>query len=344
MSCCHYTSKVIGALGGRKEIAPYISKASEEGVIFEQIFASGDRTDKGIISVLSGYPAQPRTSIVKFPAKSQTLPNWPREMKELGYQTSFIYGGDPKFANIESYLFMSGFNQITQEENFDSSIPRNKWGVQDGDLYKRLLEELDTAQKPFFKVALTLSSHEPFDVPFGNMPKDASAEELFLNSCRYTDQVTGSFLQSAKEKSWWDNTLIIVTADHGHAYPGKREEMNKERFSIPLIWLGGALKDEYKGKRFSKVGSQTDIVNTLLNQVSSYDSTFRFSRDLLAESTPSFAVFTYNNGYGFVSKQADFIWDFDFKRYVVRPSGADQQSEETGRFFMQVLFNDYNAR
>ena len=339
-----YTSKVIGALGGRPEIAPNLSSLIQEGLIFDQVYASGDRTDKGIISILSGYPAQPRTSIVKFPSKSQTLPNWPAKMADLGYRTSFTYGGDPKFANIESYLYISRFQSITQEKNFPREEKRNKWGVHDEGLYRQLLQELDTASAPFFKVALTLSSHEPFDVPSKKLSQGSSPEELFLNSCRYTDSVTGAFLKSAQQKSWWKNTLVVITADHGHAYPGKREEMNKERFLIPLVWMGGALRDEYKGQRISVTGSQTDLANTLLHQLQAYDDQFRFSRDLLAPNPTSFAVFTFNNGYGVVTPHSDFIWDFEFKRHLIYNGPVHPEAEETGRAFMQVLFNDYNER
>lgn len=339
-----YTAKVIETFGGREDIGKELSLFSRQGIIFDQIYSSGDRTDKGIVSILSGYPAQPRTSIVKFTSKSQSLPGWPRAMEQLGYTTSFMYGGDPRFANIESYLIMNGFSNITDEADFDYKILRNKWGVHDGELYNLLLKELDTAQGPFFKTVLTLSSHEPFDVPFKKLPSGSSDEERFLNSCRYTDSVTGIFLRNAMQKSWWKNTLVIITADHGHAYPGKRELMNKERFRIPVIWLGGAVNPELGGTRISTIGSQTDLVNTVLHQLGPYNPAFKFSRDLLSDKVSSFAVFTYNNGYGYISAQTDFIMDFEFKRYLNYTGRKDSVAEENGKAFIQVLFNDYNAR
>ncbi|MFM7328303.1 MAG: LTA synthase family protein, partial [Bacteroidota bacterium] len=335
-----FTSKIIEPLGGEPGLAPELSRWCEQGVLFEHLYASGDRTDKGIISILSGYPAQPRSSIIKFPSKSQSLPSWPRVMERLGYHPTFVYGGDPKFANMESYLVTSGFRRITTDADFEGSIPRSKWGVHDEHLFRRLSAECDTAQGPFFKVALTLSSHEPFDVPYGNPPAGSSDETLFLNSCKYSDRELGKFLDAAKQSDWWASTLVIITADHGHAYPGKREVMDRERFRIPMLWTGGAITTKLK---IVKTGSQTDIVNTLLNQFDTYDPAFRFSKDLLAPATPGFAVYAYNNGFGYQSDRGGFIYDLDFRKYL-KSAGADDHQEQQGKAWMQVLFNDYNSR
>ncbi|MFM8347675.1 MAG: LTA synthase family protein, partial [Bacteroidota bacterium] len=335
-----FTSKIIEPLGGEPGLAPELSRWCEQGVLFEHLYASGDRTDKGILSILSGYPAQPRSSIIKFPSKSQSLPSWPRVMERLGYHPTFVYGGDPKFANMESYLVTSGFRRITTDADFEGSIPRSKWGVHDEHLFRRLGAECDTAQGPFFKVALTLSSHEPFDVPYGNPPAGSSDETLFLNSCKYSDRELGKFLDAAKQSDWWASTLVIITADHGHAYPGKREVMDRERFRIPMLWTGGAITTKLK---IAKTGSQTDIVNTLLNQFDTYDPAFRFSKDLLAPATPGFAVYAYNNGFGYQSDRGGFIYDLDFRKYL-KSAGADDHQEQQGKAWMQVLFNDYNSR
>src|SRR5690606_7393298 len=151
------------------------------------IYASGDRTDKGLIAILSGYPAQPQTSIIKFPAKTERLPQLNRFIREMGYRTSFIYGGDIDFANFRSYLNSSGFDHLTTLDDFDDELYTSKWGVHDHHMFKRALEELDTTTAPFFKVILTLSSHEPFDVPIEPLLPGNDAESLFLNSCHYTD-------------------------------------------------------------------------------------------------------------------------------------------------------------
>ncbi len=336
-----FTSKIIEPLGGLSNITPELNQLCREGLLFENIYASGDRTDRGLVSILSGYPAQTRTSIIKYPSKTQSLPLWPSKMLNQGYHTSFVYGGDIGFANMESYLITNRFQHITRDLDFSPMISRSKWGVHDEFLFNRLALECDTTQLPFFKVALTLSSHEPFDVPYGKISRTESDEKLFLNACRYTDSVLGNFIRSAKKSSWWDNTLIIITADHGHALPGNQNFMNHERFKIPMLWLGGAL--EMNAQQISKIGSQTDLVNTFLNQTSGFDHDFSFSKDLLSPATPEVAIFTFNNGFGYADPHSNYIWDMTLSDFLIK-KGNFKVAEQMGKGYVQAIFNDYNSR
>lgn len=335
-----FSAKLIRPLRGSDGLTPYLSKACENGILFDSLYASGDRTDKGLVSILSGYPAQPRSSIVKYPGKTKSLPYWPRVMERMGYHNTFVYGGDPRFANLESYLVNAGFRHITRDEDFPDNLPRSKWGVHDEHLFRRLESELDTAARPFFKAVLTLSSHEPFDVPYGRINAGDSDEKLFLNSVHYTDSVLGRFLESAKTKHWWSNTLIIITADHGHRYPGNQPVMDPERFRIPMLWTGGVITGP---KVIRKVASQLDIANTVLHQFNNYQSEFRFSKDILASNTPAFAVYAYNNGYGYLSPDSYYVHDFGFGRRL-KEQNLRAEDEQAGKSFMQMLFTDYNSR
>lgn len=335
-----FTSKAIDTENG-KALAPNLRGIVDTSILFDSLYASGDRTDKGIASILSGYPAQPRSSIVKYPSKTRTLPMWPRLMKEMGYRTSFLYGGDARFANMESYLVSAGFDQMTGQDDFPDDLPRSKWGVHDEHLFSRLMNTLDTSKAPFFTCILTLSSHEPFDVPYGTIKPGDSDEKLFLNAVRYTDSVVGSFIDQARNKPWWKDTWIIFTADHGHLFPGNKPVMDPSRFRIPMIWTGGAVADTALIIR--KTSSQLDIVNTALHQIGPYREEFKFSKDILANSTPPFAVYAYNNGYAFLSTGNRIIYDFGFGKYLERRL-QQPEAERYARGFMQTLFNDYNSR
>jgi phosphoglycerol transferase MdoB-like AlkP superfamily enzyme len=334
-----FTAKVIEPLGGLKDITPNLNKLCAEGILFDEFYASGDRTDKGIISILSGYPAQPKTSIIKYPNKTQSLPSLPKVLTKKGYHTSFIYGGDIGFANMESYVTIAGFSHITEDNDFDLSLNVSKWGVHDGFVFNRLLSETDSAHVPFFKTMLSLSSHEPFDVPSG-LPEKKDEESLFLNSCTYTDKSLGDFIRQAKQKSWWTNTLVIITADHGHRLPGKSAVHEKEKFKIPMLWLGGVVDSV---KRIHTIGNQTDLVNTLLSQLGIQSVEFTFSKNLLNSGTQSFAVYSFNNGYGYLAPGIDYVYDFDLMNYISR-SGAAEKDFKAGKSYMQKLFNDYNER
>jgi phosphoglycerol transferase MdoB-like AlkP superfamily enzyme len=161
-----FTADVIEPLGGLKDLTPNLNKLAEEGILFDNFYSSGDRTDKGVVSILSGYPAQTQTSISKFPNKTEKLPYLTREMNRLGYTSSFYYGGDINFANFRSYLTNCQFNTLTTEDEFEiEDYEPNKWGYHDHLVLQKVFDEIDSTQTPFFKVILTLSSHEPFDVP-----------------------------------------------------------------------------------------------------------------------------------------------------------------------------------
>jgi len=335
-----FTSKIIEPLGGLPDITPRLNQLTHEGILFDNFYASGDRTDKGLIAILSAYPAQPLSSIIKYPEKAQSLPYLPRSLTSLGYTTSFIYGGDIGFANMESYLTTAGFTHITEDDNFDQSIDNSKWGVADHYVFDRLLQESDSARNPFFKVMLSLSSHEPFEVPMERVIKGNDEQSLFLNSCFYTDKSLGAFIDQAKKTNWWKNTLIIVTADHGHRFPHTEELKDKERFQIPMLWLGGAISK--KDTVIQTISGQTDMANTLLSQVGKVEPSYAFSKNILDARVIPFAVYVFNNGFGYIDPVGETIYDFDYKSYIKQDNNAE--GILAGKAYMQSLFNDYNSR
>jgi phosphoglycerol transferase MdoB-like AlkP superfamily enzyme len=335
-----FTADVVESLGGMAGVAPNLSALSRQGVLFTNFYASGDRTDKGLISILSGYPAQPLTSIIKDPSKTQRLPYLNHYMLGLGYHTSFVYGGDIDFANFRSYLTNSRFDHITSMEDFPSELNHSKWGVHDHIVFQRALQECDTTRQPFFKVMLSLSSHEPFDVPMVAKFPGHDIEHLFLNSCYYTDQCIGDFIVKAKASSWWNNTVIIFVADHGHPLPGHKPLQSRQRYRIPLIMVGGAVKTDTLIEKF---GGQTDIANTLLGQLSHPSASFTFSKNLLSPSSRSFATYFFNDGFGFVTPDQYIVYDNVGKEFIEK-DGAGPKDLERSKSYEQILFTDYNNK
>lgn len=336
-----FTSKIIAPLGGLPHVTPEINALVKEGILFENFYASGDRTDKGLVSILSAYPAQPRTSIIKFPEKTQRLAFISKALEQNGYLTSFIYGGDIGFANMESYVKLAGFSYTTEEDDFDSNLNDSKWGVADHYVFDRMLHELDTAVGPFFKVMLSLSSHEPFEIPMETVIEGNDEGSLYLNSCYYTDKSLGEFIRQAKQKPWWQNTLVVITADHGHRFPDPQELKDKSRFKIPMLWLGGVVTRP--GSRISTFANQTDIANTVLAQLKLTSAEkFLFSKNILAQTVNPFALYVFNNGYGYVSPTHESIYDFDLKNFVSQSGNKTERS--AGQVYMQTLFHDYNRK
>jgi phosphoglycerol transferase MdoB-like AlkP superfamily enzyme len=335
-----FTSNIIAPLGGAENITPELNKLISEGILFDHFYASGDRTDKGLVAILSSYPSQPETSIIRFPQKTENLPYLSRVLEKLSYHTSFVYGGDIGFANMESYVTSAGFGHVTADKTFDKSLDNSKWGVADHYVFNQVLVESDTATHPFFKVMLSLSSHEPFEVPMEPVFKGDDERTLFLNACRYVDKSLGEFIASAKQKPWWKETLVIITADHGHRFPNAQELQEKERFKIPMLWLGGALAT--KDSVIHTIGGQTDIVNTLLAQIDSTHPEFRFSKNILGKNVNPFAVYVFNKGFGYVDPEHEYIYDFDARQFNKIVGNEDAISRS--KAYMQALFNDYNNR
>jgi phosphoglycerol transferase MdoB-like AlkP superfamily enzyme len=261
-------------------------------------------------------------------------------MLGLGYHTSFVYGGDIDFANFRSYLTNSRFDHITSMEDFPTELNQSKWGVHDHIVFQRALQECDTTRQPFFKVMLSLSSHEPFDVPMVAKFPGPDIEHLFLNSCYYTDQCIGDFIVKAKASSWWDNTVIIFVADHGHPLPGHKPLQSKQRYRIPLIMVGGAVKADTLIEKF---GGQTDIANTLLGQLSHPSASFTFSKNLLSPWSKSFATYFFNDGFGFVTPDQYIVYDNVGKEFIEK-DGAGPKDLERSKSYEQILFTDYNNK
>lgn len=337
-----YTFRFIEALGGRKGITPHIDRLLKEGILFDNFYASGDRTDKGIVAILNGYAAQPKTSIIKYPKKTQSLPFLNKDLQQMGYHSGFTYGGNIDFANFRSYLTNAQFGHITQSSDFPESLNTSKWGVHDQYVFDKFYQEADSIKKPFFKVVLTLSNHEPFEVPMKTVIEGNDQVHKFLNSAYYTDQCVGDFIAKAKQSDWWENSWIIITADHGQFIPDNPGLGNPNRFKIPMIWLGGALNK--RDTVIHTYANQTDIPNTVLGQLGQYNPAYKFSNDILSTDYDDFAVFVFNNGFGYVDHNKQAVYDNTGKKYLSIKGIHSQKEKDLGKAYMQTLFNDFNTR
>ena len=338
-----YTFRFIESLGGLPGITPRINELVPEGILFNNFYSSGDRTDKGIVSILNGYPAQTQTSIIKDPKKTKSLPYLNQVFKQQGYRTEFTYGYNIDYSNFRSYLINAGFDHITHSMDFPQELNTSKWGVHDHYVFDKFFEETQSSPQPFFKVMMTQSSHEPFDVPMEAKIEGDDEVSRFLNSAYYTDKSLGEFIDKARQTQWWDNTLVIITADHGHIYPDNEGLSNPRRFKIPMLWIGGALAK--KDTVITTLGSHCDIPNTLLGQLDLHQRDFEFGNDLLNTSYKNpFVVFVYNNGYGFKTDSTTYVFDTIGENYVLEEGKPSDYEKELGKAYMQRLYSDFNSR
>jgi phosphoglycerol transferase MdoB-like AlkP superfamily enzyme len=336
-----FGNSLIGPLGGDTLTTPEFNRFVDEGILFTNFYASGNRTDKALPAILNGYPAQPAASIIKEPKKAQSLTSIVKIFRDLNYNCSFWYGGEINFANFNSFVIGSGFQQIVTMDNFDPENYNSKWGVHDHILFETFIDSMAIVREPFFKVVLTLSSHEPFEVPMSPVFEGRDDYTKFRNSVYYTDKTIGAFLDWAKKTDWWDNTLIIMVADHCRRNSLEVLVYSEEIFKIPMLWLGGAL--DKNGIRIEKYGSQVDIPITLLNQMDLMYS-FPFGKDLLCEKSNSFAFYTFNEGFAFLTDSSTIIYDHNLGKPVISEGVNPEWAEKNGKAYLQVLYDDFLKR
>ena len=335
-----FGATMIERLGGEKGVAPNLERLADEGVFFSRIFANSFRTDRGTVCTFSGYPGLPTLSLMKVSNLCQSLPNIARTLGDAGYTTDFLYGGDINFTNMQGYLRAGGFHTITSQDDFSMS-DRNysKWGVPDGLTFNRLfdmLKEREGAKKPWFTAFLTLSSHEPFEVPFKKF------DDAHYNAFAYTDHCIGEFIKRFKKTPQWKNTLIVLLPDHGTPYPKEGERFSPRYFRIPMIWAGGAVS---RKMTVEKIMNQTDLAATLLAQLGLKHGDFKFSRNVLSESYNSpFAFYSFVNGFCFLDNTGVSVYDNASNKvfFNVAPEG-DSQRVEKGKAILQTLYDEVGA-
>lgn len=325
------------SLTDSRNITPGFNELKNEGIFFNNIYSTGDRSDKGLTAVLSGYPALPRFSIMNEPVKASKIPALSKSLADQLYTNSFYYGGEPEFANLKSYLLSSQFDHIFTKGNFPSKFHTSKWGVHDEHLFHQLLIDLPRKKVPFFTATFTLSSHEPYDVPVSYIDGKDN-ESKFCNSLYYADQELYKFINQAKKTDWWQNTLVVIIADHGHIYPGQNPwaTRNIDEYHIPMLWLGGAVKQPMV---VNKLASQTDLASTLLAQLDIDHSGYTYSKDIFTSN--EFAYYAFNNGFGFITPKDYLVYENVGDHIIHQSSDLSDSTLARGKAYQEVTFRDY---
>jgi phosphoglycerol transferase MdoB-like AlkP superfamily enzyme len=333
-----FTANAIEALGGTAGVTPNLNRLCDEGILFTNLYANSFRTDRGLVAILNGYPAQPTTSIMKYPAKSQTLPSISNTLVKEGYTADMLYGGDINFTNMQSYFYSAGYSTIVADRDFPLLDRRSKWGVNDDITFAYLYNSLTKKEKEkrWLSTFLTLSSHEPFSVPYQRL------DNPFLNSVAFTDSCIGDFMDKIKATPVWNDLLVIMIADHGFRYPDNLKEYEPARYHIPMLWLGGAVKE---ARKITTIGNQTDLAATLLSQLDLPHPEFTFSKNMADPSYPAYAFYTYHNGFGFIDHTGVSAYDNESNQPLLEnPKEGSQERINKGKALLQTLYDDLGNR
>ncbi len=336
-----FTAKVVGPLGGNPLVTPNFNQLAEEGLLFNNFYANGDRTDKGLVSLLSGYYPQPNKSIIKIPEKSKKLKLISQTTKRMGYKNAFYYGGEINFANMNTYLFGSDIDQIYGGEIFPKKDRNSKWGAHDHVFFRHVAKDMKQQKaEPFFTTLLTLTSHEPYEFPGVYQFGKKTETDKLMSSMYYTDKALGDFIAFAKQQNWWDNTLVIIVADHGHSLPYRNDLTfnTPSRYKIPMLWLGGALAQ--KGV-VPTLGSQVDLSFTLVDLLGGDTRDFPFGAHLFSQNKKRFVYYGFNGGFGYIDDLGYIVYDF-VKGDVIESDGAAiEPKKDKGKAILQVMYQDF---
>lgn len=275
-----FGSHFVGSLNPKgPRCTPQFDSLAEKSLFFRHIYATGNRTVRGIESSLCSFPPIPGNSIVRRPGGEHVF-SLPQLLKDKGYQTAFIYGGRSYFDNLGRFASTNGFDRVIDQSDFDSVTFKTIWGVCDEDLFNGALSHMDTlhsAGRPFFTTVLTVSNHSPYTYPTGRIAADPS-EQRRENAVQYADYCIGKFVREARSHNWFDSTLFVFLGDHGARVYGS-QIIPLESYKIPILMYAPALIPA--GRHFDLLGSQIDLAPTILGLLNiDYNSGF-FGRNLL---------------------------------------------------------------
>ena len=322
-----------------KEVTPHLNSLKSEGIWFENLFANSFRTDRGTVAIMSGYSTHPKVSIMKYPQKAHTLPAIARSLHAEGYTTTFTYGGDANFTNTISYLYGTGIERVTDQRTLPLNVPLAQWGYADDVVCEYFADEvleLASAEKPYFATLLTLSSHEPFDVPY------SAFENKILNAAAFTDECVGKMIERWKQSPAWEDMLVVLIADHGIAYPEEFQAGELPRQRIPMLWTGGAI--EQGGMVVENFASQADLAATLLKQMDIATDGFEFSKDIFNPALPHYGFWTFNNGFGVISQEGYVRYDCTNNTIIESEGDKVEQFTLNGKAIIQTMHKDILAR
>lgn len=322
-------------LGGLPDVTPHFNRLSKEGIFFTNCYANSFRTDRGTVCTFSGYLGLPTASVMKIPAKSRTLPAIAEGLSKAGYKTDFLYGGDINFTNMKSYLLSTGYQRLTANTDFSlAEQTSNAWGVNDDITFEYLYNQLRNRKEegPWHTAFLTLSSHEPFEVPYHRL------EDKIPNAFAYTDECLGKFIDRLKQTPAWKDLLVICLPDHGFYYPREGSNAMPRFYHIPLLWLGGAVKQPMQ---VDKIMNQTDLAATLLGQLGLEHTAFTFSRNVLGSDYKyPFAFYSFNNGFSFRDSTGVTVFDNNSGSILFDEPEADESRLDKGKAILQTVYDD----
>jgi phosphoglycerol transferase MdoB-like AlkP superfamily enzyme len=339
-----FTADLMASLDGEKNVTPFLDSLAGKSLLFTNIYASGSRTDIGFLTIHSGFPSQAISSLLTIPEKAKKVPSISSSFFQNGYHTSFYYGGESDFFNFRSFILSKDYKRLVDIRDFEKKDINSKWGAHDDVVLKRVLNDLKSEPQPFFSTVLTLSNHEPFEIPVKAQFPGNDIKDKFKSTAHYTDQSLKEFFTAASKEEWYKNTLFVLVADHGHRLPTNKHEIYMARRSqIPLLFAGEVLKPGYKGKRINMLGSQGDLPAILLAQMGLDHKAFYWSKDLMNPNSGQFAFNSFDNGFVWIEKDGQVAFDNNSRKIIyskAKPASVELMTRR-GQAVLQKVYQEF---
>jgi phosphoglycerol transferase MdoB-like AlkP superfamily enzyme len=286
-------AEFVGALRGLP-LTPNLDALSRHGLWFENLYATGTRSVRGLEALVTGFTPTPAQSVVKLGGSQRNFFSIARLLRNAGYDTSFLYGGEAQFDNMRRFFMNNGFDFVIDENDYVNPVFHGSWGVADEDLFTRADEEFAKPRdRPFFSLVFTTSNHSPYDYPEGRIELYDADPSTVNNAVKYADHALGEFFARARTQAYWNDTVFLVVADHNSRVLGAKL-VPVEHFHIPGLILGGGIEPGV----YSPVASQIDLPPTLLSLIGVSSEHPMIGHDLTRPefaAWPGRAIFQYED-------------------------------------------------
>ncbi|MGE8066114.1 LTA synthase family protein [Pseudomonas sp. NPDC089569] len=278
-----FSAKYMGSNGDERNLTPNLDALRKQSLYFNNFYATGTRTDRGLEAITLAIPPTPGRSIVKRVGRESGFASLGQQLNAKGYDSVFVYGGRGYFDNMNAFFSGNGYRVVDQSSVEESEIHfKNAWGMADEDLYTQAMKLADAdyaKQQPFLLQLMTTSNHRPYTYPDNRI--DIKSGNGRDGAVKYTDYAIGQFLDQARKKPWFDSTIFVFVADHTAGSAGK-EDLPVNNYQIPLFIYAPKL---IEARETAQLASQIDLAPTLMGLLNlDYQSTF-FGRNLLQENS-----------------------------------------------------------
>lgn len=327
-----FGSKFVHELGGLPDVAPGMSRLIPQSIFWTRFYSNSFRTDRGTVSAFSGWVSYPTVSLMRLPEKLNHLPSLARSLQREGYHTGYLYGGDITIMNKKGYLVATGYRQFTSAADFPKrETSESKWGANDSVTARRTYEMIAGGQmpEPWHMTFQTLSSHEPFEVPYHRL------SDKKLNAFAFTDHCVTTLIDSLRNTPQWDNLLVILIPDHGFLYDLTYE--SPEFFHAPMLWLGGAIREP---RRMEVLMNQSDLAATLLSQMGISHTDFPWSRNVLSRNYRyPFAYSSFPSGILFADSTGVSVFDITSRKPITEQPAPSPDRIHKAKTILQMSYD-----